>query len=131
MASRQTWPSGSFPGYTELEQLASGGFGDVVPARHDAQALLGAIKNPSRELLADARFAEICVVSVAVDEPGRGQVRVKILSGGHPASYVRPGWWSQHPLTALWKRQIILSSSPLGAGRLALREGQATGESSE
>ena len=62
MASRQSWPSGPFPGYTELEPLASGGFGDVVLARHDALGTLVAIKYPSRDLLADARFAEISVV---------------------------------------------------------------------
>src|SRR5262249_31548766 len=39
-ASRQTWPSGPFPGYTELEPLASGGFGDAVLARHDAPGTL-------------------------------------------------------------------------------------------
>ena len=49
----------TIPGYTEPEPLASGGLGDVVPARHDAPGTLVAIKYPSRDLLADGRFAEM------------------------------------------------------------------------
>ena len=40
-------------GYTEVKTLGSGGFGDVVLARHDASGALVAIKYLRRELLAD------------------------------------------------------------------------------
>jgi hypothetical protein len=45
------------PGYTEVRTLGSGGFGDVVLARHDASGTLVAIKYLRRELLADPEFA--------------------------------------------------------------------------
>jgi len=45
------------PGYTKLKDLGSGGFGDVVLARHDASGTLVAIKYLRRHLLADAEFA--------------------------------------------------------------------------
>jgi serine/threonine protein kinase len=44
------------PGYTELKGLGSGGFGDVVLARHDASGTLVAIKYLRRDLLADPEF---------------------------------------------------------------------------
>src|SRR5580693_286729 len=47
------------PGYTKLKDLGSGGFGDVVLARHDASGTLVAIKYLRRHLLADAEFAEM------------------------------------------------------------------------
>ena len=49
----------SVPGYTELKALGSGGFGDVVLARHDATGTPVAIKYLHRNLLSDARFAEM------------------------------------------------------------------------
>ncbi len=42
------------PGYTEVKVLGSGGFGDVVLARHEASGTLVAIKYLHRQLLADA-----------------------------------------------------------------------------
>jgi len=45
------------PGYTEVKTLGSGGFGEVVLARHDASGTLVAIKYLRRELLADPEFA--------------------------------------------------------------------------
>ena len=47
------------PGYTKLKDLGSGGFGDVVLARHDASGTLVAIKYLRPHLLADAEFAEM------------------------------------------------------------------------
>ncbi len=47
----------SVPGFTELKALGSGGFGDVVLARHDASGTPVAIKYLRRTLLSDARFA--------------------------------------------------------------------------
>jgi serine/threonine protein kinase len=44
------------PGYTELKALGSGGFGDVVLARHDTSGTLVAIKYLRPDLLADPQF---------------------------------------------------------------------------
>ncbi len=47
------------PGYTGVKVLGSGGFGDVVLARHDASGTMVAIKYLHQELLADPEFAEM------------------------------------------------------------------------
>ena len=47
------------PGYTEVKTLGSGGFGEVVLARHDASGTQVAIKYLRRQLLADPQFAEL------------------------------------------------------------------------
>src|ERR1700733_12601049 len=47
------------PGYTKLRELGSGGFGEVVLARHDASGTLVAIKYLRPRLLADAEFTEM------------------------------------------------------------------------
>jgi hypothetical protein len=47
------------PGYTGLKKLGSGGFGDVVLARHDESGTLVAIKYLRPELLSDPEFAEM------------------------------------------------------------------------
>ena len=47
------------PGYSGLKALGSGGFGDVVLARHDASGTLVAIKYLRRNLLSDPGFAEM------------------------------------------------------------------------
>ena len=52
----QQW---NVPGYTGLKVLGSGGFGEVVLARHDASGTLVAIKYLRRQLLADPQFAEL------------------------------------------------------------------------
>jgi len=52
-------PEWNVPGYTELRALGSGGFGDVMLARHNASGILVAIKYLRRELLADQGFAEM------------------------------------------------------------------------
>src|SRR6202167_3282453 len=61
------------PGYTALKALGSGGFGDVVMARHDASGTLVAIKFLRQELLSDARFAEMfrgeAAVLASIDDP--------------------------------------------------------------
>jgi hypothetical protein len=63
----------SVPGYTGLRPLGSGGFGEVVLARHDGSGTQVAIKYLRRELLADARFAEMfrgeAAVLVGLDDP--------------------------------------------------------------
>src|SRR5580658_4095882 len=61
------------PGYTELETLGSGGFGDVVLARHDGSGTLVAIKYLRQNLLADAQFTDLfraeAAVLATVDDP--------------------------------------------------------------
>ena len=61
------------PGYTEVKTLGSGGFGDVVLARHDASGSQVAIKYLRRQLLADAGFAELfraeAAVLASLDDP--------------------------------------------------------------
>src|SRR5229473_3994695 len=52
-------PEWDGPGYSELRALGSGGFGDVVLARHDASGVLVAIKYLRHDLLADQEFAEM------------------------------------------------------------------------
>ena len=61
------------PGYTELKTLGSGGFGEVVLARHDASGTQVAIKYLRRQLLADPQFAELfraeARVLASLDDP--------------------------------------------------------------
>jgi eukaryotic-like serine/threonine-protein kinase len=61
------------PGYTELRTLGSGGFGDVVLARHDGSGTLVAIKYLRQVLLADAEFTRLfraeAEVLAQVDDP--------------------------------------------------------------
>src|ERR1700689_2530481 len=61
------------PGYTVLKALGSGGFGDVVMARHDASGTPVAVKFLRQELLSDARFAEMfrgeAAVLASMDDP--------------------------------------------------------------
>jgi len=47
------------PGYTQLKELGSGGFGRVILARHHASGVLVAIKYLRAELLDDPMFAEM------------------------------------------------------------------------
>jgi len=66
----QQW---SLPGYTEVKVLGSGGFGEVVLARHDASGTQVAIKYLLRQLLADPEFAALfraeAAVLAALDDP--------------------------------------------------------------
>jgi eukaryotic-like serine/threonine-protein kinase len=66
-------PEWKVPGYTELKSIGSGGFGDVVLARHDASGTLVAIKYLRSELLADPDFAEMfraeATVLASLDDP--------------------------------------------------------------
>src|SRR5580704_14295151 len=61
------------PGYTELKALGSGGFGDVVLARHNVSGTLVAIKYLHGDLLADQEFAEMfrgeATVLAYLDDP--------------------------------------------------------------
>ena len=54
------------PGYTRLKALGSGGFGEVVLARHDASGTLVAIKYLRPRLLADPQFAALFRAEAAV-----------------------------------------------------------------
>ena len=61
------------PGYTEVKMLGSGGFGEVVLARHDVSGTQVAIKYLKAELLADPEFAELfraeAAVLASLDDP--------------------------------------------------------------
>ena len=61
------------PGYTGVKALGSGGFGDVVLARHDASGTAVAIKYLRQNLLADPGFAELfraeAAVLASLDDP--------------------------------------------------------------
>ncbi|MGH3188896.1 MAG: IPT/TIG domain-containing protein [Streptosporangiaceae bacterium] len=61
------------PGYTELKELGSGGFGSVVLARHDASGTLVAIKYLRADLLTDPEFARMfraeAGVLASLDDP--------------------------------------------------------------
>ena len=54
------------PGYTEVKTLGSGGFGEVVLARHDASGTQVAIKYLRARLLADPEFAALFRAEAAV-----------------------------------------------------------------
>ena len=54
------------PGFTELKTLGSGGFGDVVLARHEGSETLVAIKYLRQNLLSDAEFTELFRAEAAV-----------------------------------------------------------------
>jgi serine/threonine protein kinase len=54
--SRRDWTA---PGYTELKVLGSGGFGEVVLARHDISGIQVAIKYLRRSLLDEPGFADM------------------------------------------------------------------------
>jgi serine/threonine protein kinase len=66
-------PEWKVPGYTELRALGSGGFGDVVLARHEESGTLVAIKYLHRDLLADPGFAAMfrgeAAVLASLDDP--------------------------------------------------------------
>ena len=61
------------PGYTGVKVLGSGGFGEVVLARHDASGTQVAIKYLRQNLLADPEFAELfraeAAVLASLDDP--------------------------------------------------------------
>jgi eukaryotic-like serine/threonine-protein kinase len=63
----------SVPGYTALKVLGSGGFGDVVLARHDASGTPVAIKYLRPNLLSDSRFREMfrgeAAMLASIDDP--------------------------------------------------------------
>jgi len=66
-------PEWRIPGYTELRALGSGGFGEVVLARHDESGTLVAVKYLRRDLLADPQFAAMfrgeAAVLASLDDP--------------------------------------------------------------
>src|ERR1700724_4027403 len=59
-------PEWKVPGFTELKTLGSGGFGDVVLARHDGSGTRVAIKYLRQNLLADAQFTALFRAEAAV-----------------------------------------------------------------
>ena len=61
------------PGFTTVRTLGSGGFGEVVLARHDASGTLVAVKYLRPDLLSDAEFGELfrseAAVLASLDDP--------------------------------------------------------------
>ena len=95
-------PEWKVPGYTELKALGSGGFGDVVLARHDASGTLVAIKYLHPDLLADPEFAQMF----------RGEAEV--LASLEDANVVRLYEYVESPLGAAIVMELI--------GGVSLRE---------
>ena len=66
-------PDWKIPGYTGLRALGSGGFGDVVLARHDESGILVVVKYLRDDLLADPGFAAMfrdeAAVLASLDDP--------------------------------------------------------------
>lgn len=66
-------PDWQVPGYTGLKRIGSGGFGEVLLARHDESGTLVAIKYLRQDLLADADSAEMFrsegTVLASLDDP--------------------------------------------------------------
>ena len=66
-------PEWKVPGYTELKRIGSGGFGEVLLARHDQTGTLVAVKYLRAELLDDHDFLEMfrgeAAVLAAMDDP--------------------------------------------------------------
>src|SRR2546430_15249292 len=59
------------PGYTEVKVLGSGGFGEVVLARHDASGTAVAVKYLHGDLLGDSEVAALFRAEAAgVGAPG-------------------------------------------------------------
>src|SRR5580698_3854167 len=77
------------PGYTRVKALGSGGFGDVVLARHDASGSLVAIKYLRRELRADPEFAVMfrgeAEVLASVEDPNVVRLYEYVQSPGGAA----------------------------------------------
>jgi eukaryotic-like serine/threonine-protein kinase len=82
-------PEWKIAGYTELRALGSGGFGDVVLARHDPSGAMVAIKYLHHDLLADAQFAAMfrgeAAVLAALDDPNVVRLYEYIESPGGSA----------------------------------------------
>ena len=73
------------PGYTELKALGSGGFGDVVVAKHEGSGVLVAIKYLHQDLLGDPGFVAMfrgeAAVLASMDD--QNMVRVVLPERDH------------------------------------------------
>ena len=82
-------PDWQVPGYTAMKRIGSGGFGEVLLARHDASGTLVAIKYLRHELLADAESAEMfrseATVLASLDDPNIVRLYEYIESPSGPA----------------------------------------------
>ena len=120
-------PEWKVPGYTELKALGSGGFGEVMLARHDPTGTLVAIKYLRRNLLADPEFARMfrgeATVLASLDDPNvvrlyeyvespAGAAIVMELVGGVPLREILTFQGKTTPEAAL----VVLQGSLLGLG---------------
>jgi len=118
-------PEWKVPGYTELKGLGSGGFGEVVLARHDASGTLVAIKYLRHALLTDTEFVEMFRVEATtlagLDDPNivrlyeyvespTGAAIVMELVGGVPLREILTFQGKTTPEAAL----VVLQGSLLG-----------------
>ena len=101
------------PGYTEVKVLGSGGFGEVVLAKHDASGTLVAIKYLHRQLLSDPEFAELFRAEAAV------------LASLHDPNVVRLYEYMESPAGAAIVMELI---DGVSLREILARHGQTTPE---
>jgi serine/threonine protein kinase len=106
-------PEWKIPGYTELKALGSGGFGDVMLARHDQSGTLVAVKYLHRELLADPMF-----IAVFRDEAA-------VLASLHDANLVRLYEYVESPAGAAIVMELI---DGVSVRQILSRQGATTAE---
>jgi serine/threonine protein kinase/WD40 repeat protein len=86
---RADMPEWRIPGYSELRALGSGGFGEVVLARHEESGRRVAVKYLRRELLADPGFAAMfrgeAAVLASLDDPNVVRLYEYLESGAGAA----------------------------------------------
>jgi eukaryotic-like serine/threonine-protein kinase len=84
----------ALPGYAEVKVLGSGGFGEVVLARHEASGTAVAVKYLRPELLADPGFAELfraeAAVLASLDDPNVVRLYEYVESPGGAAIVMEP-----------------------------------------
>ena len=101
------------PGFTELKALGSGGFGEVVMARHNESGTRVAIKYLHRQLLADPEFAAMF----------RGEAEV--LASVQDPNVVRLYEYVQSPSGAAIVMELI---DGVSLREILARQGQTTPE---
>jgi len=113
------------PGYAELRTLGSGGFGEVVLARHEASGSLVAIKYLRRDLLEDPEFSRMFRIEAAVlatvDDPNVVRLYEYIESSGGAAIVMElvdgvslREVLSRHGRTSAEAALVVLQGSLLG-----------------
>ena len=113
------------PGYTAVKVLGSGGFGEVVLARHDVSGTQVAIKYLRGELVADPEFTELfraeAAVLASLDDPNVVRLYEYIESGSGAAIVMElidgvslRDILSRHGKTTAEAALVVLQGSLLG-----------------